>query len=332
MQVFDVRGMPQILGRSFGKGGEAEIYLLEAKSDVLVKIYHPDVMLKRGGFLKNKVENMIKIKEKFSKKNEIIWPAINIYDRSKNWIGYAMKKADGKEMALLAHSIAYKNHFPNLDRKNLLSYLISLLESIEILHKENIYIGDYNLKNIMCNPNNIGQVSLIDCDSYQVKSSDSGEIFLCPVGSPDMTPPEHQNKDFLSVRRTPQSEYFSIAIILFKCLMMGRHPYDSVDGGDPVKNIVQGKFPYGKGNEGIPKGSWYNIWSHMSYRIKNSFIQTFTEGANNPDKRVSLLAWKEELILYKKEIEKGWHDVNIRPASPKIAARRGQNLPSNIIS
>jgi DNA-binding helix-hairpin-helix protein with protein kinase domain len=144
-----------------------------------------------------------------------------------------------------------------------------------------------------------------------------------------MTAPEHQNKDFSTVVRTAESEYFSIAIIFFKCLMLGRHPYDSVDGADPITNIAQANFPYGKGSRGIPKGPWYNIWSHMPYKIKNLFIDTFTEGAINPQKRTSLVAWRKELRLYRNEMDKGWHDASVRPDSPKPQQYRGQNSTSN---
>jgi DNA-binding helix-hairpin-helix protein with protein kinase domain len=162
---------------------------------------------------------------------------------------------------------------------------------------------------------------MIDCDSYQVIIN--GKHFPCPVGSPDLTPIEHHNKNFKQVVRTMESEMFSLAIILFECLMLGRHPYDIVGGDDPVTNLRQGNFPYGKGNSGIPQGPWYNIWSHMPYRIKNLFIQNFTEGVTDPNKRTDAPTWHQAISIYLNEMNKGWHNKEINPTQPKSQEYRG---------
>lgn len=101
------------------------------------------------------------------------------------------------------------------------------------------------------------------------------------------------------------------------CLMLGRHPYDMLDGEDPVKNLQSGKFAYGKGNSGIPKGQWYNIWSHMPYKIKTLFIQSFTEGVKQPEKRVTIETWLAHLRIYERDLNKGYHAIEIIPAAPK---------------
>ena len=143
------------------------------------------------------------------------------------------------EMFKLAHAMLYKKYFPNLDRVRIVEYLISFLHEVRKLHKKKIFIGDYNLQNILLDPQS-SKVTLIDCDSYQIRVGN--ERFPCAVGSADMTPKEHQNKNFKDVVRNVESELFSIAIILFKALMLGRHPYDVVGGEDPVKNLCKGGF------------------------------------------------------------------------------------------
>lgn len=105
--------------------------------------------------------------------------------------------------------------------------------------------------------------------------------------------------------------------------MLGRHPYDVVGGTDPVQNLCNGKFPYGKDGRGIPKGAWFNIWSHMPYKLKSHFIQTFTEGANNPQKRTDIDTWLRELNIYLQEMRKGWHALEIRPDRPKVSDYKG---------
>jgi Uncharacterized protein with protein kinase and helix-hairpin-helix DNA-binding domains len=319
--VYDYQGKPQQLDKPFGEGGEAVVYPLAQRDDVLVKLYHPAELAKRGAALQQKVEAMRKVPALANQKG-VSWPLISVFDNRKRWIGYAMYKGQGVPMFKLAHAVLYTRHFPNLDRERLTGYLISLVQQLKQLQHNGVMVGDYNLNNIICDPSS-DRLTLIDCDSYQVRVN--GQHFACPVGTPDMTPKEQHGSAFTELVRTKESEAFSLAIILFKCLMLGRHPYDIVGGDDPVANLKSGHFAYGIGNRGIPKGPWYNIWSHMPHRLKSHFITTFTEGADDPFKRTSLDEWLESLQLYRKEINKGWHEAAIRPDKPKTNVYRGNN-------
>jgi len=148
-------------------------------------------------------------------------------------------------------------------------------------------------------------------------------VYTCPVGFPDMTPEEHHGQDFSLVVRTQESEAFSIAIVLFMALMLGRHPYDVQGGGERAENLRRASFPYGVGNSGIPAGRWYNIWSHMPYRLKALFIRTLVEGAHDPRKRATLAEWINAIEQYRKEIDKGYHEVAMEPTAPKSRTYRG---------
>lgn len=313
MNVYDKQGHPEILGSLLARGGEAEIYLLPNKSHIVVKKYHQPILAKRGREFQRKIDLMHRI-DGFNTQN-LCWPLILSYDQNQQWIGYAMRRAKGIPMAKLAHAIAYEEYFPGVDRKRLLSYLLNFLDIVNKLHQKNIMIGDYNLNNLLIDPET-DQVTLVDCDSYQINID--GEFFPCEVGSADLTPKEHQNKPFKDITRTLTSEYFSIAIILFKALMLGRHPYDIVGGADPVHNLCQGIFPYvSKNKNDIPKGCWYVMWTHLPDYLRSLFIQVFTDGANNPNKRPSLLAWRNGLNRYLRELNQGIHTNAIKPALPK---------------
>ena len=88
------------------------------------------------------------------------------------------------------------------------------------MHSRQILMGDVNPQNIMvddhCN------VYFVDCDSYQFAD------FECPVGKPDYTPPEihramrAQGITQYRYRRTEEHERYSMAVLLFSVLMMGK--------------------------------------------------------------------------------------------------------------
>ena len=317
--VFDLHQQSQVLGSALARGGEGTVYPLAQRPDLVVKRYHDEVLDKRRHELERKVEAM-RTMSALKPYPHLAWPLISVYDDHQDWIGYAMYRAQGVPLFNLAHALLYKKHFPGLDRRAIVDYLLSLISHLHTLHQHNVYVGDYNLHNILCQPGS-DHVALIDCDSYQV--SHQGQWYPCPVGSADLTAKEQQGQPFSHVVRTAESEAFSLAMILFKCLMLGRHPYDIVGGDDPVTNLQRGHFAYGIGNRGIPKGAWYNIWSHMPHRIKTLFVTTFTDGADDPTQRATLSQWQEVLTVYRKEIDKGWHEAAIRPQQPKSREYNG---------
>ncbi len=265
-EVFDPQGNKVMLGEKMASGGEGAVYPISGRNSTLVKIYHTDILKKRGLDLNRKIEVMVDMKDKF--KGKLCWPSVRAFNAQNQWVGYAMRRAEGVTMFKMAHPMIYKNHFLNLDRVQVVNYLINFLDKVAMLHSNDVMMGDYNLNNILCNPHS-DQVDLIDCDSYQIHVG--GQLFRNPVGSPDLTAPEQQGKDFGKIDRTVESELFSVAIILFKCLMLGRHPYDAVGGDDPIQNIKKRAFP---------------VWKRVARHSTRPMVQHLESYATPPKKSV----------------------------------------------
>jgi len=300
--IYDYNGKPKSLGKIIGSGGQGNVYEL-AESPYLVKIFHPEKIQREGAIFIEKLEKQIDMKRNIAQKN-ISWPQIAVYDQGKSYIGYAMKKMNGIPLKFLAHPKLYEKKFPNIQRENIITMMISLVDTISKLHALDIYLGDINLENVLCNPET-WKISLIDADSYQIGD------YPCPVGRPEMTPLEHHGQDFKYVQRTRYSDCFSLAVLMFQCFMLGRHPYDNIGGGNPIENLENGRFPYGPGGAApgkdgaVPKGNWYNLWSHLSYNIKGLFIKTFKDGTFDPSSRASLDEWRKELQNYQYAVRNG---------------------------
>lgn len=309
--VMDAQGKERRLGKRLERGGEGQIFALRDRHDVIVKWYHPELLAKRGEELHRKVEAMRTLRDS-QMTRDVCWPLIRVYDQQRRWIGFAMYRARGVRMSFLAHALLYQRYFPGLDRRRTVSYLIRFIEIVQQLHEAGVCIGDYNLNNIFCVPTS-DQVTLIDCDSYQL--SVDGTFYPCPVGSPDMTPKEHQGVSFRHVMRSPRSEAFSLAIVLFKCLMLGRHPYDIVGGDDPVRNLRRGNFAYGRGARHVPQGVWYELWSELPETLRDMFVTTFTVGADAPGQRVTLPQWHAALCDYREALAAGQYSARL--ATPK---------------
>ena len=321
----------QLSDTPFAQGGEAAVHAVPRFPSVVVKLYHTQILQSRAATLRTKVEAMASdpVLVRFKHHPGLAWPRFSVLDEKGQWRGYAMRKATGVRMTVLAHAMAYREHFPKLDRPALVAYLSNLLATVRELHAAGVMIGDYNPANFLCDPAS-NAVTLIDCDSWQVTAN--GKTFRCPVAAPDMLAPELIGKELNRISRTMESELFSLAILLFKVLMLGRHPFDVCGGASPVENIAKGDFPYGLGGGGIPKGPWFNVWSHLPYKLKEQLVRTFKEGTANPATRTSLTQWIDLLSLYQREMERGWHDVKVKPSAPKAKDYRGSQSISQPIA
>lgn len=323
LHVYDLKGHAEQLGTLLGKGGEGEVYNLGRRNDVAVKLYHDEVLQQHRDRLQAKIEAQISLHPKL-KHLPLAWPRLSVFDAERRWIGYGMNRAEGVSIRNLAHPVQQKKYFPQLTRTDICSYLIRLLKIIHELHQQGVVLGDINLGNLLVDPADTKGIWLIDCDSMQITDT-QGKRHPCLVGTPEFSAPEHQNQPFAQVVRTPASDAYSISILIFQCFMLGRHPFDQIDGEGPVQNMRIGHFPYGKtgirpgSSGGIPPGPWYLLWSWLSFKLKDGFCTTFREGSQNPDQRTSLLLWIKKLEEYQFAISNPHFQLvnELRPAVAK---------------
>ena len=302
MIVFDENRMPLELPESarIGGGGEGAVYAVPqpgGNKKIAVKIFNKTKLEKDGEFLLGKISHMVEVGQKNNKAlvnyPNVAWPQLAAYDEGGGFVGYGMRLAKGKPLSRLAHPMLYKKHFPDMDREKVGEMLIRLWESAQFLHDFGICIGDVNSNNVLCTEKY--GICWIDTDSFQVGH------WRCHVGRPEMTPPEHLDKNYADIDRTRESDFFSLAILTFQCLMLGRHPYDHIRGGTPVENLRKGHFPYVTGGSfpgtrgGVPLGQWHKIWSNYTYSVMELFVQALKDGAKNPHLRPDAEGWKKGL-------------------------------------
>lgn len=325
-QVFDATGKAVALGPMLASGGEGSVYPLAGRPDVLVKIYHPTRLAQMERSLKAKIEVAITLRQRIPELRQLplAWPQLAVFDSQGHWLGYAMQRAGGCSIRGFRNPGLVRRDFPGLGRARLVRALCDLITTIQTLHHHQIFLGDINLDNFLLDTA-AHRFWLIDCDSFQLTLD--GVCYPCPVGQESMIPPEHQGQNLASVRRSVESDTFSLTVLVFMLLMSGRHPFEHVGGSRVVDNIRQGHFPYGQsippGSQGaVPLGPWYNWWSHLSFQLKSIFMQTFGPGATRPAERVPLAELATRLRQYGWSIEQGHLSDELWPAQAKVASPR----------
>lgn len=262
-------------------GGEGIIYT--TTTPYVAKIY------KKENNTKRKYEKIKLMLSKKIKCDGICYPIATLYNSNKEFVGYIMPKANGKE---LQKSIFIKpsflKNFPNWKKRDTVELCITILKKINYLHDRNIIMGDINPANILVVSTK--EVYFVDTDSYQI------ENFPCPVGTINYTAPEIQRKHFSNFLRTMGNENFAVATLLFMIMLPGKPPYSQQGGEDPISNIIKMDFSYPFGdnsNKKTPDGPWRYIWSHLTYDLKEAFYNTFRKNGkySTENTRLSTHKW-----------------------------------------
>jgi hypothetical protein len=206
----------------------------------------------------------------------VCWPTDLVDTLSGGFAGYLMPKAVGKMLktAVFAKPLLQRT-FPHWTRAHLTQLAITLLQTIDRLHRLNVFVGDINPQNILVQDEH--RIAIVDVDSFQV------EGFPCPVGTETFTPPERQGQPYDRFLRSLDDELFAVTTLLFMILFPGKAPYSSQGGGEAIENILNKRFAYGRDADGRPPvGSWQFIWSHLHPGLKDDFTAVFANGARVP--------------------------------------------------
>jgi serine/threonine protein kinase len=165
------------------------------------------------------------------------------------------------------------------------------------IHEAGYVIGDVNESNILVTRSAL--ITLVDTDSFQVVERAVGRVYRCPVGTDMFTPPELQGVNFAEVDRSPEHDLFGLAVLFFRLLMEGSHPFACVfrGGGEPPEYgecLVKGYFPYG-GRASISPPPLAPPFEMLHPQLRELFRQSFVEGHAAPRRRPDAQTWYQAL-------------------------------------
>ena len=222
-----------------GKGGEGEVYAIEGRSGLAVKIYKANLRADR----EDKVRAMVG--EGLAVKTELIaYPGEVVTDQWGNFLGFVMRLVSGyRPLHELYSPKSRQHHFPKVDYRFVVHAALNVARAVGKVHQTGCVIGDLNHSGVLVAQD--GTVALIDADSFQFRLN--GKNFPCVVGVPDFTPPELHGRNLASVDRTTDHDNFGLAVAIFHLLFMGRHPYAGVYKGPDISigdAIAQNRFAF----------------------------------------------------------------------------------------
>jgi DNA-binding helix-hairpin-helix protein with protein kinase domain len=325
--VADDKGRPIQLGGILAHGGEGTIHRFANREDLLVKIYHAQILADpdRKSRLRQKVQEMTE-STVLKKNDHVAWPLASLTsEHNGEWCGYAMRMRSGSSLReLCGNPRNFGLTVPNWHRQHLIRLCLDFLDTITVLANNHTLPVDFNPSNFLVDPATI-RLNFIDCDGYQFHGP-SG-IHLSEAILPEMAAPEVVTRgNWTDAPVSNPSLRFSVGMILFYILNLGNSPYRHRNGHDPVQNLISGSCALGRGADcALPAGSCYLIWSHLIYDLKDLFIRCFREGHSNPAVRPSVQEWRDALLKYNRCLLQGHAEASVMPLRNKSADFRGNS-------
>ena len=233
-------------GRELGRGGEGAVYDLQQNSSFVLKKYNDTLSADKVAKLKYMVAMRGPAIETYA-----AWPVNIAIDDQGAVCGFVMNKLIGyAPLHMIFSPMDRKKLFPDRGYNFLVHVARNLATAFHKLHEAGLVVGDVNEGNILVNGS--GMVAFIDCDSFQVREND--KYYFCEVGVPRYTPPELLGQTaFNHVIRTVNTDSFSLAVLIFQLLFLGRHPFAGkhklAADLDEEKAIKQKQFAYSLENK-----------------------------------------------------------------------------------
>jgi DNA-binding helix-hairpin-helix protein with protein kinase domain len=216
--VYGIDGSTYRVAREIGKGGQGAVWSLDGSANLVAKFYHNGLS----------DDDVAKLSAMCRLKNDALtsvaaWPiALLKGTKSGKPQGLLMRKISGYQAVHQLYGMKSRlRTFPEAQFPFLLHSAINTARAFATIHSAGQVIGDVNHSNLMISQT--ATAALIDCDSFQI--TDGGNVFRCPVGVPEFTPPELQGTNFLAQARTTQHDAFGLSVLIFYLLFLGRHPF-----------------------------------------------------------------------------------------------------------
>jgi len=303
--VYTEKGQQLSLSTEIGKGGEGTIYLSPNDPLECAKIY----LRPAPEHTRNKLRLMVQNPPadptyQTRKHRSISWPSNLLYQdvARTRFVGFFMPKIDlkafQKALVYLDPSDRCARFGGGFTWKYLFTAATNVASAVAAIHGQGYCVGDLNESNILIAPNAL--VSLIDCDSFQVRDSQSGRVYRCEVGKPEYTAPEIVGKRYDEVDRTIASDSFGLAVLIFQLLMDGTHPYQAKgtlveDAPNTESKIMLGYFPYAMRGGEIAPPDHAPPYEILHPEMQKLFQQCFVTGHGNPKVRPTAREWYESL-------------------------------------
>jgi hypothetical protein len=309
-------------GPALGRAGEASVYAVPDCPGLAAKIYHNPTPEQA-----RKLAAMLAAPPVLPAGNghvAIAWPMARLLEPGveRRVIGYLMPRLGQAPLLWeVSNPGARQQVYPQFHYGSLLRAARNLAGVVGTLHRSGYVIGDLNESNVVVTPQAL--VTLIDVDLFQVRAG--GRLYRCPVGRPEYAPPELQGVPSAEVERQPEHDTFALAVLIFRLLMQGAHPFagtcgDSSELDSIPARIAAGSWPYAWERPGPSLPSPHAPpWSVLPPAVQELLRCCFEDAREDPALRPGAARWQQAL-------EEAENDLTTCPQNAQHRYARGLDV------
>lgn len=290
-----IRGARYSIGPEIGHGGEGVIYSIVENAGLAVKVYKPG---RDSRETRAKVRQMVAMASADLGKHAA-WP---LDFAEAGVFALVMPRARGLEIHDLYGPKSRMVKMPKATFRFLVTTAYNLAAALHEIHRVGAVVGDFNQRNILVADD--ARVCFVDCDSFQITSG--GQLFRCTVGTPDQLAPEVQRADLSTLVRLPNHDNFTLALLIFQLLFIGRHPFAGVGGPDDISDAIRRcLFAYGKraASQGIRPPPHVPPADTVPATLFSLFERAFDENSSAIG-RPTPAEWAQQLGLFRTSLVK----------------------------
>lgn len=225
MAYFTDQAATVALRNPFARGSGGDVYEIIGEKDYAAKVYHKPLS-ERGerkllALIESAPDGLLDV---------CAWPLTTLRPSPGEPVrGVVMRRILGSQSLFDLDSPAQRRlSFPLADWKFLVRVARNCAALIDLVHQQGIVLGDVQPGRFLVD--NQGEVRLVGCDTCQIIVG--GETFHCITAVPQYLAPELQNVALDAFAQTPNHDAFGLAVVIYRLLMMGRHPFVGFQGAD----------------------------------------------------------------------------------------------------
>jgi serine/threonine protein kinase len=284
-------------GTRIGGGGEADVFEVQEDPKLALKRYR-NTTRERHDKVTVMVSNPPAISNRSGGHIYIAWPIEASFTDGGDFEGFVMPRIDGANaspVVALYNPQTRHQTAPAFTWQYLLRTAKNAAIAVRLLHERRYVVGDLNESNILVNDTAL--VTVVDCDSMQVMAK-SGRMFRSLVSKPEYTAPELIGRDLSQTDRTPASDNFALAVLVYHLLMEGWHPFAGIWKGPgempPLVNRIQRGLFALDGNRQLAPPAMGVPFSTLPPDLHNLFRNAFRVD-RSPNDRPTAGQWSAAL-------------------------------------
>jgi DNA-binding helix-hairpin-helix protein with protein kinase domain len=288
------------LRSAFARGAVGDLYEIIGETEYVAKIYHKP--------LNERAERKLRALIDFMPKDLLdllAWPLTTLRPGPGEPIrGVVMRRIEGMHSLYDLDSPSQRRlSFPHADWKFLLRVARNCAALVNAVHQAGIVLGDVQTGRFLVDED--GDVQLVDCDSCQITVGE--ETFHCLRITPQYRAPELQNAPLEAFPQTTNHDAFGLAVVIYRLLMMGRHPFVGYQGADKMtiaRAIEEYRFALGSNALSLvmTPPPHAPMLKDLTPEVANYFVRAFDRGSQREGARPTAAQWVDALAAMERQL------------------------------